>query len=358
MLGSNVAPTRTPSDQAASSNNNQIKDIMTLLKRLGEPFNQMSSYFCQNAIELFYRLPNQQYKTGWVLSNIGRCYWECVKYSEAEKYFEEAFRIEPYRLEGIEYYSSCLWHMKKEVALCHLAYSALEKSTFAPESWIALGNCYSLQKEHENALKFFNRAIQLNPAHAYAHTLCGHEYAYNEDFQKAKKCFENALSIDLRHYHAWWGLGNIFFRQEKYDRAVDHFQKAISINQRNPVLYTYLGVTLTAKEQYQEALKYFQQSEIIDDKYVLNRYQKAMVLMKLEKYEVALAELEQLRIMNPKEAPIPQLMGKIYKMMNKIDKAHHFLSIALELDSKDAQRIKGMMESLHSNNEFNEDNDI
>ena len=89
--------------------------------------------------------------------------WEYVKYTEAEKYFEEAYHIEPYRLEGLEYYSSCLWHMKKQVELAHLAYTALEKSLFVPEAWIVFGNSYSLQKEHENALKFFNRAIQLNP---------------------------------------------------------------------------------------------------------------------------------------------------------------------------------------------------
>jgi anaphase-promoting complex subunit 3 len=65
------------------------------------------------AIELFNRLPTNQYNTGWVLSNIGRCYMEIVQYSEAEKYFAECFKIEPYRLEGIEYYSSCLWQMKK-----------------------------------------------------------------------------------------------------------------------------------------------------------------------------------------------------------------------------------------------------
>jgi len=46
---------------------------------------------------------------------------EIVKYSEAEKYFSEALRIEPYRLEGIEYYSSCLWHLKKQVELCYLS---------------------------------------------------------------------------------------------------------------------------------------------------------------------------------------------------------------------------------------------
>jgi tetratricopeptide (TPR) repeat protein len=39
-----------------------------------------------------------------------------------------------------------------------------------------MGNCYSLQKDHETALKNFQRAVQLNPRFAYAHTLCGHEY--------------------------------------------------------------------------------------------------------------------------------------------------------------------------------------
>ena len=337
---------------------NQIKDLMTLLTRLGEPYLHLLSYNCQQAIDLFYKLPKNHFNTGWVLSNIGRAYWESVKYAEAEKYFEEAFRTEPYRLEGLEYYSTCLWHMKKQVELCHLAYTALEKSLFAPEPWIVLGNCFSLQKEHENALKFFNRAIQLNPSFAYAHTLSGHEYVYNEDFQKARKCFENALNIDLRHYNAWWGLGYIYYKQEKYDRAIDHFQKAISINSKNPVLHSYLGMTYAAQDELLEALRWFQNSEHLDDKNVMNRFQKANVLCKLERYEQALAELEILRTLMPREAPIPQLMGKIYKQLGMIEKAHTFFTLALDLENKDSQKIKAMIDSLHNMNEFNDDGDL
>jgi hypothetical protein len=39
-----------------------------------------------------------------------------------------------------------------------------------------MGNCFSLQKDHESALKFFQRALQLDSHFTYAHTLCGHEY--------------------------------------------------------------------------------------------------------------------------------------------------------------------------------------
>ena len=72
-----------------------------------------------------------------------------------------------------------------------------------------VGNCYSLQKEHEAALQCFKQAAKIDPTMAYAYTLAGHEYVANEDYDKAKKCFKQALNVDHRHYNAWWGLGNI-----------------------------------------------------------------------------------------------------------------------------------------------------
>ena len=355
ITGLSKANTNDFSEYSVKSETQSFKDLTTLLKRVAEPFYHMSCYLCQQAIDQFLKLPANQLNTGWVLSNIGRCYMECIKYQDAEKFFAEALRIEPYRLEGIEYYSSCLWHLKKQVELCTLAHDALEKSRFSPEAWIAVGNCFSLQKEHENALKFFNRAIQLNPHNAYAHSLCGHEYVYNEDFQNARKYFENSLNYDIRHYNAWWGLGNINFKQEKYEKAVENFHRAISINANCPILYSYLGMTLTSMRRFSEALKHFDNAELLDPNNVLNRFQKASVLVQLEKYDDALKELEKLKLMMPKEAPIPILMGKIYKKLNKIEKAHHFFTLALDLEPKDNQRIKSLIDSLQNNNEFNED---
>lgn len=138
---------------------------------------------------------------------------EIVKYQEAANFYEQAYRNQPHRTEGIEHYSSCLWHLKKQVQLCYLAHQSLEKSLFIPEAWIAVGNCFSLQKQHDQAINFFNRAIKLNPYNPYAYSLCGHEHVYNEDFPKAKKMFEQAINLDVRHYSAWWGQGNIAFKQ-------------------------------------------------------------------------------------------------------------------------------------------------
>ena len=107
--------------------------------------------------------------------------------------------------------------------------------------------------------------------------------------------------------------------------------------------------------RFAEALKNFDNAELLDPNNVLNRFQKANVLVQLEKYDDALRELEKLKLMMPKEAPIPILMGKIYKKLNKIEKALHYFTLALDLEPKDNQRIKSLIDSLQNNNEFNED---
>ena len=89
-------------------------------------------------------MSKNQYNTGWVLSSVAKCYFEMGKYQEAEKVYQKVLKVEPFRLEGLEYYSTCLWHLKKQVELCYLSNYALEKSLFAPETWCVIGNCYSL----------------------------------------------------------------------------------------------------------------------------------------------------------------------------------------------------------------------
>ncbi len=42
------------------------------------------------------------------------------------------------------------------------------------------------------------------------------------------------------------------------------------------------------------------------------------------------------------------LLGKIFKKLGKINQAHEYFQKALDLESKDAQKIKGFIESLHN----------
>ena len=66
------------------------------------------------------------------------------------------------------------------------------------------GNCFSLQKEHDVAVRYFQRAIQADPLFTYAYTLLGHEYVFVDESDKALDAFRNAIRLDVRHYSAWY----------------------------------------------------------------------------------------------------------------------------------------------------------
>lgn len=73
-------------------------------------------------------------------------------------------------MEGLDFYSSVLWHLHKDVDLSLLAQELTAMDKTAPQAWFATGNCFSLQKEHDVAIKFFQRAIQVSLALSVA---CG-----------------------------------------------------------------------------------------------------------------------------------------------------------------------------------------
>ena len=60
-------------------------------------------------------VPQAHFKSGWVLSQVGRAHYEMVRYSDALRAFKKAHDVEPHRLAGMELHSTILWHLKREV---------------------------------------------------------------------------------------------------------------------------------------------------------------------------------------------------------------------------------------------------
>ena len=109
-------------------------------------------------------------------------------------------QVDPERLHLTDVYSSALWFMQKEVELSALSQDLVSQSRHSPQAWCATANCFSLQKEHETAIKFLQRAVQIDPNFFYAYTLLGHEYLATEELDKAMSCFRNAIRVNNRDY--------------------------------------------------------------------------------------------------------------------------------------------------------------
>uniref|UniRef100_A0A0L8I4K7 Cell division cycle protein 27 homolog n=1 Tax=Octopus bimaculoides TaxID=37653 RepID=A0A0L8I4K7_OCTBM len=220
--------------QLAHMRQQSLAGILKLLQSMGRAFQALTQYECKRAIELLSELPQHQYQTGWVLCQVARAYFELNNYIQAEKVFAELRELEPYHMEGMDLYSTALWQLQREVELSALAQELTEMNKNAPE------------KEHDTAIKFFQRAIQVDPNFAYAYTLLGHEYVFTEEFEKGLSSFRNSIRVDSRHYNAWYGVGMIYYKQEKFQLAELHFNKALMINPKSPALLCHVGVVSVA----------------------------------------------------------------------------------------------------------------
>lgn len=307
--------------------------LMTLLKDIGKAYHLLTTYNCQKAIEVFESLPLHQMSTCWVLEKMAIAYFETGDMALAEKAFEKVRELDAYNMsEGLAIYSSLLWLARKESLLSSLAQDLVDHNKESPVAWCAMANCFSLQKEHDLAIKFLERAIQLDPEFTYAYSLLGHEYVYTEELDRALSCFRAALRYNERHYNAWYGIGMIHYKQEKYTLAEYHYRRALKINPNHSVLLCHLAVTQHDLGRIAEALETVSKASELAPKNALCRYHKARFLVSLDKAQEALEELNQLKKIVPKDSLVYFMIGKTYQKMDEPHLAQMNFSWAMNLD--------------------------
>lgn len=321
-------------ESAVTKDLEAIQSLLDLFGRIASAQLCLSNYDCQTAIQICNSLPSGQRETPDVLTQIGKAYYEQAQYVEAEKFFIRVRQLAPHRLEDMEIYSTVLWHLKSEIELAYLAHELVEVDRLSPQAWCAIGNSFSLQREHEQALKCFKRSTQLDPRFAYGFTLQGHEYISNEEFEKAVEAYRAAIAADGRHYNAWYGLGKVYEKMGKWTIAEQHYRTAAKINPTNAVLICCIGLVLEKLKEPDKALQMYTRACSLAPSSALSRFKKARCLMSLGRPRDALTELLILRDVVPDEANVWFLMGRLYKTLREKGNAVRAFTMALNLDPK------------------------
>lgn len=149
-----------------------------------------------------------------------------------------------------------------------------------------------------------------------------------------------------RHFRAWWGIGNILMKEQNYNEAIKYFKKALSLNDKSIILNSFLAQAYQMNKNFNCSIKYYEAAEALDPESLLIKFQKANIFFMMKEYDAALDILNHLDKLIPKESPIHVLLGRIYKIKKEYAKAQHHFDVAMDLNSKDSNMIKGLMEKL------------
>jgi anaphase-promoting complex subunit 3 len=147
----------------------QSMPLSRLLTLIGDAHRHRCCFRLVDCEACVRQLPRSHFNTSWAQNTLGLAYFHHHQYKTALKYFAASHKADSFRLEGAEFYSTVMWILKMEHDLAVLAQHCLSVSRMRPQSWCVVGNCFSLNRECDSAIKYFQRAVQCDSSFAYAY---------------------------------------------------------------------------------------------------------------------------------------------------------------------------------------------
>jgi len=133
------------------------------------------------------------------------------------------------------------------------------------KAWGTLGILYGILKKPEEALQYFNKAIELNPK--------------NPNFYTYK--------------------GNTLLNLQRFEEAIASYDKAIELDPKNPDFYYNKGIALADFQRFDEAISLYDKAIAINPNHANSCYNKACALSMLGKEEESIACLEKAIELDP-----------------------------------------------------------
>ena len=99
-------------------------------------------------------------------------------------------------------------------------------------------------RRYEDAAEAFRTAVKIRPDFAEAHNNLGHVYRAMGEMERAGDCFMDAIRIDPEYALAYHNLGTVRMELSKPEEALQAFRKSVELNPNDVLALTNLGVIL------------------------------------------------------------------------------------------------------------------
>jgi len=132
---------------------------------------------------------------------------------------------------------------------------AIEINPQFVEAWNGKGIALYNRERYKEALKAFNKAIKIDPQFAEAQYSKGVAFGGRGEYKKARRAYERTVKINPQFVEAWYNKGFALYKLRKYEEALKAFEKAIEINPQLADAWNGKGIALYNLGGYKEALR-------------------------------------------------------------------------------------------------------
>ena len=185
-----------------------------------------------------------------------------------------------------------------------------------------------------------------------SHMLMGDLYARHGNSTEAVKFWEKGLEINPTNFDAYRNTGRIALETEQFDRAVEFLRKALEIRPDSADLRSDIAKALMDSGRYAEAITELQQEINIFPLSFTARFQLAEAYRQQKEYDKAIEHYEQTIRLEPEHSHAHYGLAMVYARTGQRDKARQFEAVFRKLrdkiDSVYSSRQSGSREYLAS----------
>lgn len=109
---------------------------------------------------------------------------------------------------------------------------------------------YMARKEYRNAVDCFKAGANTSAAMANKTGIAYHQLGDPADLDNARKYYERAIKLNPKYAEAINNLGTIYYSRKSYRRAISEYRKALLLRPDSAAFLANLGTAYFARKQY------------------------------------------------------------------------------------------------------------
>ncbi len=167
------------------------------------------------------------------------------------------------------------------------------------DTWYKKGLNLAIQGKYKEAIRAFEKAIELDPANITILRQEGKAFTDMGNISEAIRVFDKIIELNPNDTEAWYNKGSILYNLSEYNESIHAYERASEIDPKYKDAWIQKGQILSKMGNYEEALIAFDKAIELNSNDVDAWFNRGRILESLGRYEEAVKSYDKVLAIEP-----------------------------------------------------------